>query len=100
MDHTIQTRILELRELRRWTQDDLAKKMQMDVKTIYHWESGITSPSATAIIRLCKLFSVRSDYLLGMETNNAIRLDGLPERDKNRFVAMFQVYADNPYISD
>jgi len=35
-----------------------------------------------------------------METNNAIRLDGLPERDKNRFVAMFQVYADNPYISD
>lgn len=92
MNDAIRLRILELRESRNWTQEDLARKLQVNLKTIYHWESGTSSPSASNTVELCKLFSISSDYLLGIESNNAIRLDGLSEKDKVRFVAMFQAY--------
>lgn len=92
MNDTLRSRIFELREDRKWTQEDLAKKLQVDLKTVYHWECGNTSPSEANIIQLSKLFMVSADYLLGLKTNNALLLDDLSEKERNRIVAMFQAY--------
>lgn len=92
MNDAIRARIRELRESRRWNQESLAKHLQVDPKTVYHWEAGDTAPSAANVIQLCKLFMVNADYLLCNTYNNALVLDDLPETERVKIVAMFQAY--------
>ena len=67
---TIGQRITELRKHkskqigRRFTQADLAKKMNVEEKQISKWETDEVRLSADKIIRLADFFNVSTDYLL------------------------------------
>ena len=61
-------RIKELREKRGWTKQKLADLLDMKSYTsITKWEQGNNLPRGGEIIKLCKLFEVSSDYLLGLK---------------------------------
>lgn len=47
------------------TQEQLAKKLNISLKTISHWETGYTEPSITQLIALADLYSVSLDELVG-----------------------------------
>ena len=59
-------RLLELREERNLTQDDIAKAINTSRTNIGRWEKGLNEPSASLIIELAKFFEVQTDYLLGL----------------------------------
>ena len=99
MNNAICARMKELRESRRLNQE-AAKHLKVDPKTVYHWEVGDTTPSATNIIQLCKLFMVNADYLLCNTYNNALVLDDLPEPERIKIVAMFQAYINASKLSE
>lgn len=88
----IASRISRLRNQLGWTQLALAKKLHVSLKTVRNWEGGDSYPSAPNIVRLCELFSVTADYLLGIEHDSVISLNGLSEDDKTRLCAMIRVY--------
>lgn len=88
----IEERIVQLRSQMGWTQMELARKLQLNLKTIRNWENGDSAPSAPNIIRLCALFSVSADYLLGLDDRPMIYLDGLSEDDRKKLSAIIQVY--------
>ncbi|MBQ9486118.1 MAG: helix-turn-helix transcriptional regulator [Clostridia bacterium] len=49
------------------TQEQLAKKLNISLKTVSHWETGYTEPSITQLIAIADLYSVSLDDLVGRE---------------------------------
>lgn len=60
----LKDRIKELRSKKKWTQAELAKKINVSQQTIGSWEVGRAEPSSDALSTLAKLFEVSVDYLL------------------------------------
>lgn len=74
-------RIKALRESRGWTQAELARRMNMTRNGINSWEQGLSMPSPQSLVDLARLFSVSTDYLLGVEKYNTVNVTGLDEKD-------------------
>ena len=62
--------IKKLRTDSKMTQKELALAIRVSQQTVSLWESGSAIPDALAIIAMCNLFNVSSDYLLGIGTAN------------------------------
>lgn len=60
-------KIRQLRNEKRLTQTDLAKILHVSQDTISLWELDKSLPDVKAVVEICKLFDVSSDYLLGLE---------------------------------
>jgi transcriptional regulator with XRE-family HTH domain len=57
---------------------------------INSWEQGLSMPSPPSLVDLARLFSVSTDYLLGVENYSAVNVTGLNEAD----VALLAQLAD------
>ncbi|MBQ4349468.1 MAG: helix-turn-helix transcriptional regulator [Clostridia bacterium] len=68
--------IKELREDAGYSQSQLAKKLDVTRSSVNAWEMGISAPTTQYIVALAKLFHVSTDYLLGLESERKINLDG------------------------
>lgn len=77
----IAEKIKFLREQKELTQADLAKKLNITRSSVNAWEMGISVPSTQYIVELANLFSVSTDYLLGVEKTSTIDITGLSEKD-------------------
>ena len=77
----IAERIKSLREQQNKTQSDLAKQLVITRSSVNAWEMGISVPSTQYIVELSTIFSVSTDYLLGVEKTSTIDLNGLSETD-------------------
>lgn len=49
------------------SQTQLAKKMEIDRKTIGNWENDLGFPNAQKLKRICEILDVSADYLLGIK---------------------------------
>lgn len=74
-------KIKELRQARGWTQADLARRLGVTRNGVNSWEQGLSMPSPASLVDLARLFSVSTDYLLGVEQLNTVNVTGLDERD-------------------
>ena len=83
-------RIKALREARGWTQAELARRMSITRNGVNSWEQGLSMPSPACLVDLSKVFSVSTDYLLGVERLETVNVTGLDEKD----VAMLAQLAD------
>lgn len=60
-------RLKDLRIDAGMTSDQLAKKIGVTKSTISFWENGVNESKASYIVAIAKVFSVSSDYLLGLK---------------------------------
>lgn len=67
-------RIKELRTEKGWTQAELAARMQCNQQTVSRYEQERIDLSTDMIIRLCHIFKVSADYLLGIEDETGAKL--------------------------
>lgn len=74
-------RIKALREARGWMQAELARRLNITRNGVNSWEQGLSMPSPACLVDLAKLFSVSTDYLLGVERLEAVNVTGLKEED-------------------
>lgn len=74
-------RIKALREARGWTQAELARRLSITRNGVNSWEQGLSMPSPACLLDLAKLFSVSTDYLLGVERLETVNVTGLNEED-------------------
>jgi len=61
-------RIKELRIEKELSQEELAKAIDVHVKTISKWERGVWSPNIDSIELLANFFKVTAGYIIGMES--------------------------------
>lgn len=60
-----QTRLRKARDLRGWSQGDLAKEAKMPASSIAHFEAGARKPSFDTLRRLANALEMTTDFLLG-----------------------------------
>lgn len=61
-----QRRIRELREDHDYTQKEVAKYLGIEQTVYSRYERGINDMKIDNIIKLCKLYKVSADYILGI----------------------------------
>ncbi len=86
----ISEKVKDLRQARGWTQAELARRMGITRNGINSWEQGLSIPSPSSLVELAKIFSVSTDYLLGVERLATINVTGLDESE----VALLAELAD------
>lgn len=60
-------RLIELREERNLTQNDIANAINTSRTNIGRWEKGLNEPASSYVVKLADFFEVTTDYLLGRE---------------------------------
>ena len=48
------------------TQESLAEKLSVATATVRSWERDISSPPHETLVKICRMYGVSSDYLLGL----------------------------------
>ena len=72
-------RIKELRILHGMSQVDLAARLGISKQSVSNWENDNIQPSIEMLLKLARLFSVSTDYLLGLEKRRYLEISGLSE---------------------
>lgn len=72
-----------LREQRGLSQAELAKQLGITRSSVNAWEMGISVPSTQYVVELANLFSVSTDYLLGVDASATVSVAGLTDADIN-----------------
>ncbi len=70
----------KIRRLRRdfnISQVELANKLYVTKQCISNWKNDNILPSVDMLIKLAKFFKVSTDYLLGLDSDNAIDVTGV-----------------------
>ena len=57
-------KIYEYRKLNRWSQEELADKLEVSRQTISKWEVGKNIPELEKLIKLAELFNITVDELV------------------------------------
>lgn len=57
-------KIIQLRKVNSWSQEELAEKMEVSRQAISRWENGTALPDSNNLLQLSKLFNVSADYIL------------------------------------
>ena len=65
----IAEKLVELRNARGVTQDDVAQSLSISNKTVSKWENGASTPDLPMVIELAKYYGVTTDTLLGISEN-------------------------------
>lgn len=60
-------RLRELRNEKGLTQEQLAKKLNINNRRISNYENNLTQPDIDTIEKFCKFFNVSADYFLGFK---------------------------------
>jgi len=86
-------KIVRLRKMRGWSQEDLAEKLNVSRQAISRWEGASAQPDATNILQLSKLFGVTADYLLNDEYESDDDLPKIREvkKDNLKQIMVFMV---------
>lgn len=74
-------KIKTLREVKGWTQAELARRLGITRNGVNSWEQGLSMPSPAYLVDLASVFSVSTDYLLGVDAGATINVTGLSDRD-------------------
>ncbi len=72
-------RIRKLRLERNWSQVDLAKKLNVTKQSVSNWENDNIQPSIEMLVKLAAVFSVSTDYMLGLEDRRYLEITGLSD---------------------
>lgn len=59
-------RLLTLRTSAGWSQEFVARMMEVSRQTVVSWENGKSVPSADKAIRLARMFGVTVEELMGV----------------------------------
>lgn len=69
---TLGSRLLELRKLKGFTQEQLAEKLHVTNQSVSKWEKDINAPDITLLVELADLLETSVDYLLGRGENKSV----------------------------
>ena len=77
----IAEKIKKLRVARGWSQAELARRLGVTRNGVNSWEQGLSMPSPACLVELARVFSVSTDYLLGIENLDSVNVTGLSDRE-------------------
>lgn len=64
--------LIRLRQLKHWTQDDLAQKLSISRQAISKWETGATLPNIDVLLSLSNIYGLTINEIIEPERNELI----------------------------
>ena len=68
-------RLADIRKDHGDTQADLARKLNVSLGTVRAWEQNRNEPSNETLCSICRLYTVSSDFLLGISNRDPLLID-------------------------
>lgn len=87
-------RIRELRTKSKMSQEELGKKVERSKSVISNYENNIMMPPVDILTQMAVIFNVSLDYLVGIDKNEMISVDGLTEHQKSLVQDILQEMKD------
>lgn len=75
-------RLRALRTGKGWTQEELASRLRLTKSVVSAYETSLRYPSYDILIRICSIFNVSSDYMLGIEKHKTLDISSLSEENE------------------
>lgn len=88
-------RIKELRDKAGYSQAQLAKKLDVTRSSVNAWEMGLSAPTTPYVVAMAKLFHVSADYLLGIESELSLSLDGFTDEEIALIYQLLRYFGNN-----
>ena len=66
------TRLRDVRRDHGDTQEDLARKLGFSTPTVRKWEQGTSQPNYETLKRICRMYEVTADFLLGLTDDDPL----------------------------
>lgn len=82
MIYDLAEKLKYLRENKKLSQTQVAKRLNVSTSSISGYETSTKTPSVDILQSLASFYGVTTDYLLGMEHRECIVVDGLSSRQK------------------
>lgn len=80
------------------TQLDLAKAVDVSVKTVKNWESDINDPDLSHTIAIADYYDITIDELVGRDLGDHILLNNLNESDRNRIRKIVRTFSSDSTV--
>ncbi len=87
-------RLKYLRTKNKLTQAQLAELIGVTKSMVSAYETSMRLPSFDALIKLAHVFKVTTDYLLGVDNRDTIKLPSLTEKQKQAVYAMIEAFKE------
>ena len=65
-------RLKEVRRDKQDTQSSLAQKLNVSLSTVKSWERDKSAPNHELLVKICRLYNVSSDFLLGISDEDPL----------------------------
>ncbi len=88
-------RLRELRENHKLSQEQLGKKVGRSKSVISSYENNIKFPPAEILVHLAVIFNVSLDYLVGIDKNEMVSLNGLSASQKTLIQTIIAEFNDS-----
>jgi transcriptional regulator with XRE-family HTH domain len=89
-------RLTELRKKKAWTQDELAKKLNVSPQAVSKWEKDVSLPDVGLLPKIASTFDTSIDYLLGHQHGPVVGLSTTAQKkDLNRLVFKIKVLSND-----
>ena len=93
-------KVRALRQEKGLTQTQLASKLELTKSTISGYEQSIKSPSVEVLIKLCSLFNVSADYLLGLSDSMELKMSALTDDQAQLIVRLIAELEQYNYLKE
>ena len=92
--HSVGATIAALRKQKGWTQEELAKKLNVTDKAVSKWEQNGGTPNLDTIVKLANVFGVSTDYILTgkqgqISWKDTMTLEGICKNDMSVAIENF-----------
>ena len=92
MNETFGQRFQRLRKAANFTQEDVAKRLNISAQAVSKWENDISAPDISVLTDIADMFGVTTDVLLGKPADEATFV---PDVHKDIDNLMFRVFVDS-----
>ena len=93
-------RLKEIRKDHGDTQKTLGEKLGFSTPTVSKWEQGETDPTLDCLVKICRMYQVSADYLLGLTNDDPFFTQRKPQVLSSESSAALKLFAEYLYDRD
>lgn len=89
-------RLKNLRQQHHLTQTQVANRLNLSKTSISGYENNVKTPSQDVLIKLAGLYRVSTDYLLGLDDEEMISVEGLTRQQRRLVEELVRMLQEKP----
>ena len=89
-------RLKNLRQQHHLTQTQVANRLNLSKTSISGYENNVKTPSQDILIKLAGLYRVSTDYLLGLDDEEMISVEGLTRQQRRLVEELVRMLQEKP----